>query len=257
MNVLEKWELRTLSIQIVQIQIWTIKFQFSTFKTAEFEDKTWRASDCRWDCRVLSVRRLTELWAECKVLRNWEVLETAELASTLVRCVLCRRQKSFRSMTSMVTIFGYGSLMSYSSVLSTMPSALNFRPASLADYSRSFNLVSISGIKSGMLGYKACNVFHWGGQQLTIIFVQVTDIVCTLGTADTSTSEMAALSIRKVEASSGHKSLIRGCIFDIPSIELEPYLEREHRYIPFQTEVIDHQVQFAVHVFPIFSSEPR
>jgi hypothetical protein len=60
----------------------------------------------------------------------------------------------------MVTIFGYGSLMSYSSVLSTMPSALNFRAASLEDYSRSFNLVSISGIKSGMLGYKACHVFH-------------------------------------------------------------------------------------------------
>ena len=52
----------------------------------------------------------------------------------------------------MVTIFGYGSLMSYSSVLLTMPSALNFRPATLVDYSRDFNLVSISGIKSGTLG---------------------------------------------------------------------------------------------------------
>jgi hypothetical protein len=76
--------------------------------------------------------------------------------------------------------------------------------------------------------------------------------VCTLGTADSSTLEMAALSIRKVEASSGHKSLIRGCIFDIPSNELEPYLEREHRYIAFQTEVIDHQVQFGVRLIALY-----
>ena len=86
-----------------------------------------------------------------------------------------------------------------------------------------------------------------------IAFVVVTDIVCTLGTADSSTLEVAALSIRKVEASSGRKSLIRGCIFDIPSNELEPYLEREHRYIPFQTEVIDHQVRFAC-MYSCFSS---
>ena len=51
--------------------------------------------------------------------------------------------------TAAVTIFGYGSLMSYQSVLTTMPSASNFRAASLSDYSRNFNLVSVSGIRSG------------------------------------------------------------------------------------------------------------
>ena len=55
-----------------------------------------------------------------------------------------------------------------------------------------------------------------------------------------STSEMAAVSIRKT--CGAHKNFIRGCIFDIPTNELEPYLEREHRYIPFQVQVIDHEV---------------
>ena len=57
---------------------------------------------------------------------------------------------------------------------------------------------------------------------------------------------MAAVSIRKVEACSINKSLIRGCIFDIPTNELEPYLEREHRYIPFQVQVIDNEVKFGI-----------
>lgn len=101
-----------------------------------------------------------------------------------------------------VTIFGYGSLLSYQSVLSTMPNAINFRGATLNGYSRNFNLVSINGIRTG--------------------------------TADLLTMEMAALTIRK-DAS----GFIKGCIFDIPDIELTPYLEREHRYVPIQVETID------------------
>jgi cation transport regulator ChaC len=103
---------------------------------------------------------------------------------------------------STVTIFGYGSLLSYQSVLSTMPSATNFRGATLNGYSRNFNLVSINGIRSG--------------------------------TADLLTMEMAALTIRK-DAS----GFVKGCFFDIPDVELVPYLEREHRYIPIQVEAID------------------
>mmetsp|Transcript_16910 Transcript_16910/g.16261 ORF Transcript_16910/g.16261 Transcript_16910/m.16261 type:complete len:216 (+) Transcript_16910:60-707(+) len=103
---------------------------------------------------------------------------------------------------STVTIFGYGSLLSYQSVLSTMPSATNFRGSTLNGYSRNFNLVSINGIKSG--------------------------------TADLLTMEMAALTIRK-DAS----GFVKGCFFDIPDAELAPYLEREHRYIPIQVEALD------------------
>ena len=74
-------------------------------------------------------------------------------------------------MTSIVTIFGYGSLMSYSSVLLTMPSAMNFRRGTLEEYSRNFNLVSISGIKSGTLGNitscEAYGVFNGSCHQIT------------------------------------------------------------------------------------------
>ena len=53
-------------------------------------------------------------------------------------------------MTAAVSIFGYGSLLSYQSVLTTMPSAFNFRSGILTGYSRNFNLVSINGLKLGL-----------------------------------------------------------------------------------------------------------
>ena len=90
------------------------------------------------------------------------------------------------------TIFGYGSCMSPVSVHRTCASATLFRPAVLSGYERTFNLVSISGIRSGA--------------------------------ADRSTNEIASLAIRPAAG------LVCGCVFTIPESELAPYLEREHRY---------------------------
>ena len=108
------------------------------------------------------------------------------------------------------SIFGYGSLMSYESVLSTMPSATNFRPATLYGYERIFNLVSIGGIKTGKANWE--------------------------------TMEVAALALRKSASKCSslrsEKSYVHGCIFDIPIDELLPYFEREHRYLPVEVTVV-------------------
>lgn len=53
---------------------------------------------------------------------------------------------------------------------------------------------------------------------------------------------MAAVSVRKVEGADVNRSNVKGCLFDIPQSELASYLEREHRYIPFQVEVTDMEV---------------
>ena len=118
-----------------------------------------------------------------------------------------------------VTIFGYGSLMCPDSSRSTMSDAINFRRGALVGYQREFSLVSISGIRSGV--------------------------------ADQDTLEIAALSVRPVNnvdckaiqnsdkctpSSSGR---VLGVLFDIPSTQLLPYLEREHRYQVLQVEVHD------------------
>ena len=67
-----------------------------------------------------------------------------------------------------------------------------------------------------------------------------------IGTADLSTLEMSAVTIRKVmkdDLWSPHVNhIVRGCIFDIPTTELASYLEREHRYVPIQLEVTDDMV---------------
>ena len=101
-----------------------------------------------------------------------------------------------------ITIFGYGSLMSTTSAKRTMPSATNFRPGILSDFSRSYNLVSISGIRSG--------------------------------TANLATNEVAALSI-----AASFKHRVCGVLFEIPLEDLSPYLEREHRYKAMQVPVLD------------------
>jgi len=75
-----------------------------------------------------------------------------------------------------------------------MPSATCFRPAILHDYERIFNLVSVSGIRSGL--------------------------------ADFSTMEVSALAIRPNTG-----SVVRGVCFDIPENELASYFVREHRYL--------------------------
>jgi hypothetical protein len=53
---------------------------------------------------------------------------------------------------------------------------------------------------------------------------------------------MAAVSVRKVEGADSNRSTVKGCLFDIPHSELASYLEREHRYIPYQVEVTDMEV---------------
>ena len=53
---------------------------------------------------------------------------------------------------------------------------------------------------------------------------------------------MAAVSVRKAEGVDANESNVKGCLFDIPQSELASYLEREHRYIPFQVEVTDMEV---------------
>ena len=83
--------------------------------------------------------------------------------------------------------------MSPASVHRTCPTATLFRPAVLHGFERTFNLVSISGIRTGA--------------------------------ADWATNEVAALAIRP-----SSRSVVCGCIFTIPEGELAPYLEREHRY---------------------------
>ena len=103
---------------------------------------------------------------------------------------------------AMVTIFGYGSLMERSSAQKTMPSAKNFRRGKLMDYIRMFNLVSISGIRSGV--------------------------------ANIMSKEIAALSIRTKT-----DSCVMGVLFDLPTEQLDGYLEREHRYKPIQASVWD------------------
>ena len=87
-----------------------------------------------------------------------------------------------------------GSLMSVTSSLRTMPSATCFRPAILYDYERIFNLVSVSGIRTGL--------------------------------ANWNTMEVSALAIRPCIG-----SLVRGVCFEIPENELASYFDREHRYL--------------------------
>jgi cation transport regulator ChaC len=116
------------------------------------------------------------------------------------------------------TIFGYGSLMTYSSVLKTMPSAKNHRravtlpPLREADgreawgFERAFTLVSISGIKSGSANFE--------------------------------TMEVSALALRKAP-STRPGSEVQGVVFEIPESEWEPYKEREHRYKFLEIDVKD------------------
>jgi hypothetical protein len=53
---------------------------------------------------------------------------------------------------------------------------------------------------------------------------------------------MAAVSVREVDGADANRSNVKGCLFDIPQSELASYFEREHRYIPYQVEVIDMEV---------------
>lgn len=100
-----------------------------------------------------------------------------------------------------ISIFGYGSLMDIDSAHLTMPSAKNFRKGILHNYVRSYNLVSISGIKKGI--------------------------------ANIETKELNALSVKKQEGVD-----VMGILFDIPEDELPAYLIREHRYV-FKEENVE------------------
>ena len=104
--------------------------------------------------------------------------------------------------TCMTTIFGYGSLMDIQSCQRTLPNACSFRQGMLPDYCRKYNLVSISGIRSGK--------------------------------ANLNTKEMAALSIGPAAG-----KCVLGCLFEIPSSELASYLHREHRYRAVQLPVVN------------------
>ncbi len=103
-----------------------------------------------------------------------------------------------------ISIFGYGSLMTYSSVLRTMPNAVRHRGGSITGYSRAFSLVSISGIRSGA--------------------------------ADFDTMEVAALAVRPC---SDPEAVVRGVLFDIPEDEFAAFVEREHRYRVVKLPVVD------------------
>mmetsp|Transcript_16741 Transcript_16741/g.15098 ORF Transcript_16741/g.15098 Transcript_16741/m.15098 type:complete len:226 (-) Transcript_16741:24-701(-) len=98
-------------------------------------------------------------------------------------------------MTNSITVFGYGSLMSFKSTLSTMPSARNFRAGYLPNYIRIFNIVSVLAICKGV--------------------------------SNEETKEMSVLAIRPTN---NPNDKVYGCLFDIPSEELPAYLLREQRY---------------------------
>lgn len=84
----------------------------------------------------------------------------------------------------------------------------NFRGGILFDYTRSSNLVSISSIKSG--------------------------------TANMETLECAALSIAPSPSSSLYsRTSVCGCLFDIIEDDLDPYVQREHRYAVEKVNVYD------------------
>jgi cation transport regulator ChaC len=106
----------------------------------------------------------------------------------------------------MISVFGYGSLMSPSSSMRTMPTAKNHRKGSLEGYSRIFSLVSIAGLKKG--------------------------------DANTDTLEMAALAIKPIS-----NCIVKGILFDIPIDELPAYFEREHRYKKLKLPIIDHGIE--------------
>lgn len=97
-----------------------------------------------------------------------------------------------------LSIFGYGSLLQYSSVLTTMPSAVNHRAAvTQGGFERCFELVSISGIRNGQ--------------------------------ANLDTREMTAVALRPSRSSEDLPE-VRGVVFEIPESEFSAYREREHRY---------------------------
>ena len=100
----------------------------------------------------------------------------------------------------MVTVFGYGSLMTYQSVLKTMPNAIYHRRGTLLDHQRIFSLVSVTEIRNK--------------------------------TANFDTGEIAALGVRP-----SHGSRVEGVLFDIPRDEISEFEEREHRYIVKQLPV--------------------
>ena len=109
----------------------------------------------------------------------------------------------------MISIFGYGSLMNYESVLKTMPNAVNHRLGSLSGYERVFSIISVGRIKAGL--------------------------------ANWDTMEVAALAIRPVHnVAVAANAVVRGCIFEIPPEELAALKEREQRYKLAQLSVTDH-----------------
>jgi len=114
----------------------------------------------------------------------------------------------------MLSIFGYGSLMNYKSVLKTMPNAVNHRYGSLPGYQRVFSLISVGRIKAGLANWE--------------------------------TMEVAALAIRPA-APDSPDAVVRGCIFEIPQDELEALREREHRYKIEQLDIIDHSKPLQKH----------
>ena len=95
--------------------------------------------------------------------------------------------------------------MNTQSALFTVPSAVNFRQGFIKGYSRFYNLVSITGLRTG--------------------------------SADLETLEVAALSIRP----SAQQSSVLGILFDILDTDLNPYLEREHRYKAVKIEAFSPQ----------------
>jgi len=105
---------------------------------------------------------------------------------------------------SMVTICGYGSLLSETSARRTTPSIKNFRKAKIKGYKRVFNIVAISLIISGQ--------------------------------SNLETKEVAAVC---AVPSSDHFLFVT--LFDIPFEELNSLHEREHRFniIEVDAEEID------------------
>jgi hypothetical protein len=99
--------------------------------------------------------------------------------------------------SSMVTICGYGSLLSKESALRTCPSLRNFRAGTVSGFKRVFNLVSVSGLRR--------NVANW------------------------NTKEVAAV-VARPSPENVFEAPMLVSVFEIPLAEVEYYKQREARY---------------------------
>eukprot|EP01084_Bolivina_argentea_P039404 72810_1 len=120
----------------------------------------------------------------------------------------CDTAKLLQSKRKKITIFGYGSLMNKESLLTTTPSATNFRPAMLSGYRRIFSLVSSR--EDAALGLQG-------------------------GESNSKNVNVAVASVTPDPSCAG----IMGCLFEICSTELINWQWREFPYDIVQVKAVD------------------